>query len=57
MNELTAMKENLVAAVEMIEKYEAKATKAESKRIRVTLGEIKKGVTPCRAALVAADKS
>jgi len=57
MNELTQIKDQLVTAITQIEAYETKQTKAESARIRKTLGEIKKLVTPTRAALVAADKA
>jgi len=57
MNELTQIKEQLITALSQIEAYESKQTKAESARIRKTLGEIKKLVTPTRAALVTADKA
>lgn len=57
MTELQNIKELLETALEQINKYEVKTTKAESARIRTTLGEIKKSVTGVRAALVAADKA
>ena len=57
MNELTQIKEQLVTALTQIEAYEVKQTKAESARIRKTLGKIKKLVTPTRAALLAADRA
>lgn len=57
MNEVQLIKTQLEQAVEQITAYETKQTKAESARIRKTLGEIKKLVTPTRAALVAADKA
>ena len=57
MNELSKIKTQLETALEQINKYEAKGTKAESARIRGTLGSIKKAVTGVRAELVAADKA
>lgn len=57
MEELSTIKTALMAALDQIEAYEAKPTKAASKRIRTELGEIKKQVTAVRAALVAADKA
>jgi len=57
MNELNEMDILLQAAVAQIAAYAAKPTKAESARIRKSLGEIKKSVTGVRAALVAADKA
>jgi hypothetical protein len=57
MNELTNIKTELEATLVMIGAYEVKPTKAESARIRKSLGEIKKQVTGVRAALVAADKA
>lgn len=57
MDALNTIKAQLVDVLERIEAYEAKPTKAESGRIRVALGEIKKNVTPTRAALVEADKA
>ena len=57
MNELNNIKEQLTTALSQIEAYETKPTKAESGRIRKTLGEVKKQVTGVRAALVAADKA
>jgi predicted lipoprotein len=57
MKELTSIKALLEAALSQINKYEEKPTKAESARIRATLGSIKKDVTGVRAALVAADKA
>ena len=57
MNELTQFKGQLEDAVASITRYEAKPTKAESARIRKAIGEIKKDITPLRAALVAADKA
>ena len=57
MTELTTIKQELETALEQINSYETKPTKAESARIRKTLGEIKKQVTGVRAALVAADKA
>jgi len=57
MNELKQIKDQLATAIAQIEAYEVKQTKAESGRIRKTLGQIKKLVTPTRAALVAEDKA
>lgn len=57
MNELTQIKAELETALSQINAYEVKQTKAESARIRKTLGNVKKLVTPTRAALVAADKA
>lgn len=57
MAELTQIKQELSVALELINNYETKPTKAESARIRKALGEIKKQVTGVRAALVAADKA
>jgi len=57
MTELNNIKEQLTTALAQIEAYEVKTTKAESARIRKTLGEIKKAITGVRAALVAADKA
>ena len=57
MTELTQIKTDLQSALAQIEAYESKPTKAESGRIRKTLGEVKKQVTGVRAALVAADKA
>ena len=57
MTELNTIKELLVTATEQITRYENKPTKAESARIRKTLGTIKNQVTGVRAALVAADKA
>jgi len=57
MTELQTMKVQLQGALDTIEAYESKPTKAESARVRKVLGEIKKGVTPLRAALVTADKA
>ena len=57
MTELTRIKAELETALEQIEAYATKPTKAESGRIRKTLGAIKNQVTGVRAALVAADKA
>lgn len=57
MNELDTIYQELIAATNAITAYKEKPTKAESGRIRKTLGEIKKQVTGVRAALVAADKA
>ena len=57
MNELLVIKADLQLAIEQIGEYETKQTKAQSARIRKTLGEIKKAVTGVRAALVAEDKA
>lgn len=57
MNELQSIKQALETVVAQITAYETKPTKAESKRIRTTLGAIKKQVTGVRAALVEADKA
>lgn len=56
MNELNELTVLLGDAFTRINSYNEKPTKAESARIRKVLGEIKKQVTPVRAALVAADK-
>lgn len=56
MTELSNIKSNLELALSQINAYENRTTKAESQRIRVTLGDIKKQVTGVRAALVDADK-
>jgi hypothetical protein len=52
-SELKKVSEELVAEVNV---YEAKPTKACSKRIRVALGAIKKHTTELRRQLVDADK-
>jgi len=57
MQELNTIKQHLETALAEINSYEQKQTKATSGRIRKSLGEIKKLVTPTRAALVAADKA
>ena len=57
MNELSELNTLLITATAQINSYQAKPTKAESARIRKTLGQIKKDVTPVRAVLVAADKA
>ena len=57
MTELVEIKTYLETAIAQINAYTEKPTKAESGRIRKTLGEIKKQVTGVRAALVAADKA
>jgi len=57
MIELSNIKSLLESALEQINKYQAKPTKAESARIRATLGSIKKQVTGVRAALVEAGKA
>jgi len=57
MNKLNQTKELLITVLGQIEKYENKPTKAESARIRKTLGEIKKNVTSVRAELLEADKA
>lgn len=41
---------------EQADAYENRPTKAESKRMRATLGELKKIVTPAKQDLLAADK-
>jgi hypothetical protein len=56
MTELQEIQALLESALSSIHKYTEKPTKAESKRIRTTLGSIKNKVTPVRAILVAADK-
>ena len=57
MNEVLQIKSKLELALAQITAYENRTTKAESQRIRVTLGDIKKDITGVRAALVAADKA
>ncbi len=57
MTKLQTIKTNLETALAQITEYETKNTKAESARIRKTLGEIKKQVTEARAELVTADKA
>ena len=57
MTELNEINTLLTTAVAQIAAYSEKPTKAESGRIRKTLGEIKKQVTGVRAALVEADKA
>jgi hypothetical protein len=42
--------------IEQSETYAAKTTKAESARMRKTMNELKKLVTPAKADLMAADK-
>lgn len=53
-NELTELTDTLAT---QIQKYSDKPTKAESARLRATLGSIKNLVTPLRKQLVAADKA
>jgi putative cell wall-binding protein len=55
--ELQKVTELLTKAQEHIENYNIKRTKAESARIRKTLGEIKKSVTAVRAELLENDRS
>lgn len=57
MNELNSIKLQIQHALEQIEAFETKQTKAASGRIRASLGEIKKQVTGVRSALVSADKA
>lgn len=57
MDTLTQINTLLLQATAQIEAYTAKPTKAESARIRKTLGTIKNQVTAVRSALVAADKA
>ena len=57
MTELNNINELLTTATAQISAYTTKPTKAESARIRKTLGEIKKTVTGVRAELVEADKA
>ena len=57
MTELNTIKLQLETALNEINAYTVKQTKATSARIRKSLGEIKKQVTSVRAALVAADKA
>ena len=57
MNELNTINTLLKGAIEEIDSYTEKQTKAASARIRKSLGEIKKQVTAVRSALVAADKA
>jgi hypothetical protein len=54
MNEL---EKKLRDILEEVEAYNTKPSKACSGRIRKQLGELKKDVTPLRAALVALDKA
>ena len=56
MNELNTTAALLGEALTRISSYNEKPTKAESARIRKVLGDIKKQITPTRAALVAEDK-
>lgn len=51
---LPSVAEKLVASLEA---YNTKPTKAESKRIRMLLGDIKNSTPALRSALVDADKS
>jgi hypothetical protein len=48
---------DLRLALDTIEEYNEKGTKAASARVRKILGEVKKKVTGVRAELVAADKA
>ena len=57
MDQLTTINTLLIGTTAQINAYTSKPTKAESARIRKSLGEIKKQVTAVRAALVAADKA
>ena len=56
MTQLNDISTLILTANQQIEAYSNKPTKAESARIRKTLGAIKNLVTPVRAELVAADK-
>ena len=56
MTEYHDLQDTLELALEQMTAYDAKPTKAESARIRKTLGTIKKAVTPVKAELLAADK-
>lgn len=57
MTELNKIRDDLELALGQITSYQVKPTKAESARIRKTLGAIKKQVTGVRAVLIAADKA
>lgn len=57
MTELTKMKELLTTALEQIDKYESKSTKAASARIRKALSEVKKNISVVRTVLLDADKA
>ena len=57
MEALLAMKVELQTALDLIQAFEDKKTKAASGRVRIALGEIKKHVTDVRASLVASDKT
>ena len=55
MNEVQKMKELLIEALQTMEAYEAKQTKAASARLRKAVGEVKKNVVAFRSTLVSAD--
>lgn len=54
MNELS---EELQSLLTSVTDYESNPTKAESKRIRIKLGELKKKITELRAELIMLDKA
>jgi len=55
--QLQSITTDLRLALDTIEEYNEKGTKAASARVRKILGEVKKKVTGVRAELVAADKA
>ena len=57
MKNLTEVKGLIETVSAQITAYEAKPTKAESKRIRNSLNSIKKLVTPAKTELLNADKA
>lgn len=57
MKNFNKIKELVTQVSGQINNYERRATKAESARIRKSLNEIKKLVTPTKAELLNADKA
>jgi hypothetical protein len=54
---LNQLMDTLVSLYQEIEKYKATGTKASSRRIRKTLGDIKRETPAIRKTLIEADKS
>ncbi|MDA3808518.1 MAG: hypothetical protein PF440_11480 [Thiomicrorhabdus sp.] len=56
MKDFNKAKESATMFLEQVTAYEAKPTKAKSKRMRATLTELKQVATPAKNDLMAADK-
>ncbi len=56
MKDFNKAKESATMFLEQVTAYEVKPTKAKSKRMRITLTELKQVATPAKNDLMAADK-